>query len=171
MRRAIPAAAAAAALVLLSGCNDDKKKDSGGQQKKGTVSVGRNQPIAFGADEYSFEPSNVVVKAGTSRPTVVRFVLRNNGSLAHDLHVERGGQDLGGTPVFAPGDSKSGQATLTPGTYTFICTVGDHAALGMKGTLTVTTEKVTRPADPDAGQGGEGDRGREKEREKERGGG
>jgi plastocyanin len=29
---------------------------------------------------------------------------------------------------------------LTPGTYEFICTVGDHAGLGMKGTLTVVSK-------------------------------
>jgi plastocyanin len=145
---------AAAALVCASGCGGDKKKPDVGDTK-GAVIVGRNQPIAFGAKEYAFDPKNVVVKAGTSKPTLVRFVLRNNGSLAHDLHIERGGQDLGGTPVFAPGDTKSGQAMLTPGTYDFICTVGDHAALGMKGTLTVTTEKVARPEDPDAGKPGE----------------
>jgi plastocyanin len=150
MRRALPAVLAIAALV--SGCGGGSdKKDADGGQKKGAVTVGPNQPIAFGADEYSFEPKNVVVQSGTKSPSVVRFVLRNNGSLAHDLHVTKGGQDLGGTPVFAPGDSKSGQATLAPGVYEFICTVGDHAALGMKGTLTVTSDKVKRPGDPDAG--------------------
>jgi plastocyanin len=95
------------------------------------------------------------VKAGTSKPTVVRFVLRNNGSLAHDVHIEKDGSDLGGTPIFGPGKVESGQATLGPGTYEFLCTVGDHAGLGMKGTLVVTTAKAARPADPDAGAGGE----------------
>ena len=28
---------------------------------------------------------------------------------------------------FAPGKAEAGQATLGPGTYEFICTVGDHA--------------------------------------------
>ncbi|MEA2274240.1 MAG: hypothetical protein QOI98_2948, partial [Solirubrobacteraceae bacterium] len=107
---------------------------------------------------YSFEPKHVTVNAGTSKPSVVRFVLRNNGSLAHDLHVEKDGVDLGGTPIFAPGKTASGEATLGPGSYQFLCTVGDHAALGMKGTLTVTTKKTTRPADPDLGKEGEKER-------------
>ncbi len=138
-------------LVGLAGCGggDKGNKGSGGQNKD-TVTVGHNQPIAFGADEYSFEPKHVVVNSGTTAPTVVRFVLRNNGSLAHDLHVERQGQDLGGTPIFGPGATKAGQATLSPGTYEFLCTVGDHADLGMKGTLTVTPKKTARPKDPDA---------------------
>lgn len=128
------------ALVAFSGCGGDDKGKGDGGQKKDTVSVGHNQPIAFGADEYAFEPKNVVVNSGTTAPSVVRFVLRNNGSLAHDLHVEKDGQDLGGTPIFAPGKTQSGQATLAPGTYQFICTVGDHAQLGMMGTLTVTSK-------------------------------
>jgi plastocyanin len=151
------------AALALSGCGGgggDKKGDGG--QKKDTVTVGHNQPIAFGADEYSFEPKKVTVNSGTSQPSVVRFVLRNNGSLAHDLHVEKDGVDMGGTPIFGPGKTESGEAKLGPGTYQFLCTVGDHAALGMKGTLIVTTKKTTRPADPDAGNPAE------KERERER---
>jgi plastocyanin len=151
-----------AAVLALGGCGGDDNKGDGGEKTKDTVTVGHNQPIAFGADEYSFEPKNVTVNAGTSQPTVVRFVLRNNGSLAHDLHVQKDGSDLGGTPIFGPGKVESGEAKLGPGTYEFLCTVGDHAALGMKGTLVVSTKKTTRPADPDAGaEGEEGERERE----------
>src|SRR3954453_19137831 len=152
-------------MLVLSGCGgggDDKKGDGG--QKKDSVTVGHNQPIAFGADEYSFEPKNVTVNAGTSKPTGVGFVLRNNGSLAHDLHIQKDGQDMGGTPIFGPGKVESGQATLTPGTYEFLCTVGDHAALGMRGTLVVSTKAAARPPDPDAGSQGEKDRERERDK-------
>jgi plastocyanin len=151
-----PRPAILAAVALLAGCGGgggDGKGDGG--EKKGVVTVGHNQPIAFGADEYSFEPRSIVVKSGTTGPSIVRFVLRNNGSLAHDLHVRRGGADLGGTAIFGPGKTESGQASLKPGRYEFVCTVGDHANLGMRGTLTVTSEKVERPADPDAGGEGE----------------
>ena len=98
----------------------------------------------------------MIVNSGTTQPTVVRFVMRNNGSLAHDLHVQKDGQDVGGTPVFAPGMTESGQATLAPGNYEFLCTVGDHAGLGMKGTITVTSRKTTPRKDPDAGKPGGG---------------
>jgi plastocyanin len=138
-----------AALALLGGCSSggDKKKSSGS-----TVTVGRNQPIAFGAFEYRFEPKNVVVNSGSTKASVVRFVMRNNGSQAHDLHIEKDGKDLGGTPTFGPGQTGAGQATLSPGTYEFICTVGNHADLGMKGTLTVTSKKTVRPKEKDAGE-------------------
>src|SRR3954451_25100192 len=144
MPRTLPASLLAA--VLLAGCSSggDKQKNEG-VKNKDAVTVGHNQPIAFGAFEYRFEPKNVIVNSGTTQPTVVRFVMRNNGSLAHDLHVEKDGQDLGGTPIFSPGKTASGKATLAPGTYEFLCTVGDHAALGMKGTITVTSKKTTRP--------------------------
>jgi plastocyanin len=132
--------------VALAGCSSggDKKKNEGS-----TVSVGHGQPIAFGASEYKFEPSKVIVNSGTTKPSVVRFAMRNNGSLAHDLHIEKDGKDLGGTPIFGPGQTQSGQATLSPGEYEFICTVGDHAGLGMKGTLTVTSKKTARPKEKD----------------------
>jgi len=145
-----PLPASAVALVLVAGCSSggDNKKNAG-VKSKDTVTVGHNQPIAFGAFEYRFEPKNVIVNSGTTKPTVVRFVLRNNGSLAHDLHVQKDGQDLGGTPIFGPGQSQSGQATLAPGKYEFLCTVGDHAALGMKGTITVTSKKTVRPKEKD----------------------
>jgi plastocyanin len=139
------------ALVALAGCGGSGDGKGGGGLNKDTVTVGHNQPIAFGASEYSFEPKNVIVNSGTTGSSVVRFVLRNNGSLAHDLHVEKDGQDLGGTPIFAPGKAASGQATLSPGTYEFICTVGDHANLGMRGKLIVTSKATKRPSEPDAG--------------------
>lgn len=156
-------------LVVLSGCGggDDDKRGVG-VQKKDAVTVGRNQPIAFGADEYSFEPKTVTVNSGTTQPTVVRFVLRNNGSLAHDLHVQKDGSDLGGTPIFGPGKVESGKATLGPGTYQFLCTVGDHADLGMKGTLIVTSKVTKRPADPDAGSEGEAEREKQREQGEEK---
>jgi plastocyanin len=161
MLKTLPAVLAT--LVVLSGCGGGSDKKDVGIQKKDAVTVGHNQPIAFGADEYAFEPKTVTVYSGTTKPSLVRFVLRNNGSLAHDLHVMKNGSDEGGTPIFGPGKTESGQATLGPGTYEFICTVGDHAALGMKGTLIVSPKATTRPPDPDAGSKGE------KERERERG--
>jgi plastocyanin len=165
MPKPLPAALVIAVLGL-GGCGGGENKGDGGEKTRDAVTVGRNQPIAFGAKEYAFEPKTITVNAGTSQPTIVRFVLRNNGSLAHDLHVQKDGSDLGGTPIFGPGKIESGQAKLGPGTYEFLCTVGDHAALGMKGTLIVSTKKTTRPADPDAGAGGD-----EREREREREGG
>ncbi len=135
MRR--PPSPVLALLALLVGCGGGGDGDSGGGKKTRAVTVGANQPIAFGADEYSFEPRSVVVKSGTKEASVVRFVLRNNGSLAHDLHIEKDGKDLGGTPIFGPGETKTARVSLTPGSYEIFCSVGDHEQLGMRGTLTI----------------------------------
>ena len=133
MRRTLTLSAALVA--ALAGCGGDggKTGSSGGPP----VTVAAGQPVPVTAKEYRFEPGSLVVKSTSKGPTVVTFSLRNGGAVAHDLHVMRGSQDLGGTPIFAPGQTETGRVTLTPGSYTFVCTVGDHEALGMKGTLVV----------------------------------
>ena len=85
------------------------------------------------AKEYSFDPSTIVMRdAGT-----LRVRLMNDGSLAHNLKVMKDGEELGGTPSFPSGESRSARVRVESGSYEFICTVGDHAELGMKGTLEV----------------------------------
>src|SRR4051794_8218229 len=101
MGKTLPAAIAL--IVAFGGCGGGDHNKGDGGQKKNAVTVGHNQPIAFGAGEFSFEPNRVTVNSGTTGSSVVRFVVRNNGTQAHDLHVEKGGQDLGGTPIFGPG--------------------------------------------------------------------
>ena len=70
--------------------------------------------------------------AGTLRVTLV-----NEGSLAHNLKLMEDGDEVGGTPSFPGGESRSTRLRVASGSYEFICTVGDHAELGMKGTLEV----------------------------------
>ena len=113
-------------VIGLAGCGGSK-----GDTKAVTVPASRL--IAVTADEYSFGPGKIVVTGGGP----VRIRLKNAGAQAHDLHVERDGNDLGGTAIFGPDQSQTATLKLPPGTYDFVCTVGDHADLGMKGTLTV----------------------------------
>jgi plastocyanin len=116
-----------AALVLLAaGCGD-------GDRPGGTVTAPAGGSVRVVAKEYSFDPSTIVMKsAGTLRVT-----LANKGTLAHDVKVERDGQVIGGTAPFPAGETRSASIRLAAGTYDFICTVGDHAELGMKGKLKV----------------------------------
>jgi plastocyanin len=88
------------------------------------------------AKEYSFDPPAVVVTGG-SGALPVSFTLDNRGTLAHNLRVLRDGRELGGTPTFQGGRTASGTVRLGPGRYRLVCTVGDHAQLGMNGTLEV----------------------------------
>ena len=43
----------------------------------------------------------------------------------------------GGTPPFPGGGTRSARLRLEPGSYKLLCTVGDHAELGMTGELEV----------------------------------
>src|SRR5690348_8040206 len=78
----------------LAGCGAG---GSGGGGK--TVTVPATKPIAVTATEYQFDPGTITVTGGGGN---VRFELKNAGSQAHDLHVLKGGADVGGTPVFGP---------------------------------------------------------------------
>ena len=107
MRRTVTLVAAAAA--GLAGCGGD---DGGGPAT--TVPAGK--PIAVTADEYSFSPKNLVVK-GASKVTIQ---LKNDGAQAHDLRVLRAGEDVGGTPTFGPGQTKTATVALSRGEYEII---------------------------------------------------
>ena len=70
-------------------------------------------------------------------PGPLRLRLRNSGSLPHDVRVQSGDRDLGGTPLHSRAEVGHGDRTLAPGRYRILCTVGDHAQLGMTGALRV----------------------------------
>jgi plastocyanin len=116
---------ALAALVLLAGCGGKAGEPSR------TVTVPAGRAVEVSGREYSFDPSGLVLKAGRIR---LRFT--NKGSLVHDLRVFRGSRELGGTPAFEHG-SRTAELSLPPGAYRMECTVGDHAELGMRGSLRV----------------------------------
>ncbi len=112
--------------MALAGCggSDD------GKHRAVTLPAGRALEVT--ADEYSFNPDRVTVAAAGE----VEVRVRNRGSLAHDLRLRRNGRDIGGTPAFQ-GGRRSFRVRLARGNYSFLCTVGDHAELGMTGRLRV----------------------------------
>ena len=124
MRRLLPLTALL--LVLAGGCGDD---DEPGR----TVTVEQGKPVHVVADEYSFDPEAIVMTGGGE----LEVELENDGSLAHNLRVLDGGTELGGTPTFSGGQTRTGTVEVEPGEYDLVCTVGDHEELGMKGKLTV----------------------------------
>ena len=116
-----------AALVLLAaGCG-------GNDRPGGTVTAPAGGSVRVTAKEYSFDPSTIVVRGGGT----LRLTLDNKGTLAHNIKVEKDGRIIGGTPAFPAGETRSATVKLASGTYEFLCTVGDHAELGMKGELKV----------------------------------
>jgi plastocyanin len=121
-------AAPLAAVALAAGCGGDDQDEAGR-----TVTVDGGDTVVVTAREYSFDPERVVVEGGG--PLTIE--LENAGDLAHNLRLRRGGQDVGGTPTFPGGRTESGRVRVEPGAYEMICTVGDHAELGMTGELEV----------------------------------
>ena len=79
------------------------------------------------------DPETIVLTGGGE----LTVELDNQGTLAHNLRVFDGGNDIGGTPTFSGGEPRTGTLEVEPGEYELLCTVGDHAALGMKGKLEV----------------------------------
>ena len=117
-------------IILLAGCGGGDDDESSAP----AVTVGAGKELEVVGREYSFGPENVVVTGGGGK---LKITLDNQGSLAHNLKIEQGDRELGGTPTFPGGDARSGTVNLEPGSYTMICTVGNHADLGMVGELEV----------------------------------
>ncbi len=118
------------AVLVVGGCGGSDDADEGSGR---TVNVAANGAVTVRAKEYAFDPKTIVVD-GAGR---LRIRLDNDGSLAHDIRVREGDRDLGGTPSFPAGESRRATVNLPHGRYEFLCTVGDHAELGMRGSLVV----------------------------------
>src|SRR5215218_2929864 len=121
-------AAACAVLVLAAGCGGDDR-----DEPNRSVTVHRGETVTVKAHEYRFDPNRVVARPAGP----LTIALQNDGDLAHNIRVRRGGEEIGGTPSFPGGRSESAQVRLRPGKYELLCTVGDHAELGMTGELQV----------------------------------
>jgi plastocyanin len=130
MRTLLTALALAPLTLGLAACGGDDDGGGGGPAK----TFAKGQPVHVKGQEYKFDPGNIVVQGGGGSTTVE---FENAGSLAHNLEIEQGSEKVAASPTFQGGETKSFTADLQPGDYTIICTVGDHAGLGMKGKLTV----------------------------------
>lgn len=119
--------------LAAAGCGDDTDKSSG------SVTVDAGQPVPVEGTEYAFKPGTIKVRAATGAPgkVPVRFELRNEGSLPHDINVRRGDEKLGGSEVVGGGKTASATVELEPGEYEIYCSIGNHADLGMVGDLEV----------------------------------
>ena len=116
----------AAVVLLAAGCG-------GNDRPGGTTTVPAGGSVRVIGKEYSFDPSTIVLQgAGTLTVT-----LRNDGSLAHNLKVLRGAEEIGGTSTLPAGRTGSARLNLEHGSYRIICSVGDHEELGMTGALRV----------------------------------
>jgi plastocyanin len=129
MRRTRTACLALLTALFLAGCGSS----SGGG---GSVTLKPGSTAILTAREYSFTPGTLTVDGG-GKPARITLKLDNGGSLPHNIRVESGGTEAGGTKVVPSGESASAKVTLAPGKYKFFCSIGDHEQLGMKGTIEV----------------------------------
>lgn len=95
--------------------------------------VGQDGTLTAKEADFSIDLGTKTLKAG---PYLVK--VDNTGSATHDLVVEQNGAKIAGTSSIAPGQSASLSVTLKPGSYVFYCSVGNHRAMGMEVTVTVT---------------------------------
>jgi plastocyanin len=153
--RSLRAGVLAAALVALSACGSDDNgggsaSDDSSASSSATVPSSATETsapagtaggteaqaggtIAVSSQDFSFDLPSEEFAAGE-----YTIELTNGGSATHDLKVEKDGEDVGGTDMVGPGESASVTVDLEPGEYVFYCSVGNHRAMGMEVTVTVT---------------------------------
>jgi uncharacterized cupredoxin-like copper-binding protein len=88
-----------------------------------------SKTISVSEKEFSIKLS----EKSLARPGTVKFEVKNAGKMAHNFRINRKQ-----THLIKPG--KTARLTVAfkkKGSYHYICAVPGHAALGMKGVLTV----------------------------------
>jgi hypothetical protein len=115
------AAAALLATLLLAGCG-------GGAP----VAHVQGREVAIGLDEFLIAPQDVVAPRGP-----ITLKIADRGRLRHSFRLwGADGEPVTVRTIF-PGDVKLRTADLAPGEYRMVCTVSNHAELGMTGRLVV----------------------------------
>ena len=119
--------------------------------------------VVVAAGSYYFSPTDLSIEPGTT------VVWENVGGShnANGTTDTQTGESFGNpedfyfSPVGSSGEAVCiGSFTFTvPGVYTYDCSVGTHAALGMVGTVTVGTGGCTNPAAPNYNEAADFDDG------------
>ncbi len=96
-----------------------------------------NKVVAAKGDrlEIDADPSGALafVAGKANAPAgALTLAMKNPANIPHNIGIE--GKKIG--PVVGTGGTSQVQVNLTPGKYTFLCTVPGHAEGGMKGELT-----------------------------------
>ncbi|TDD92498.1 plastocyanin/azurin family copper-binding protein [Actinomadura rubrisoli] len=68
----------------------------------------------------------------------ILLAFQNDSGIPHDMVLERDGRVVGRTRVITKGETRALVTGLTPGRYTFFCSVGGHRSDGMEGLLEMT---------------------------------
>ena len=95
---------------------------------------GDGSAVKISADESALEYDPSATTAGPGETTIE---FDNPAPLPHDLVLNAPDGTKAGETEMITGSDASFDVNLTPGTYTFYCSVPGHEEGGMKGTLTV----------------------------------
>ena len=152
MRRFLTVLAVAVPLVVfplaLAACGDDDDDDGGEttaaqtteetttdtttDEAAGGGGGGGGETVDVSLVDFAIEPANETVNAGS-----VTFAVSNDGQALHNLEIEGNGVEEVLPADLSGGESGDLTVDLQPGTYEWYCPVGNHAAMGMEGELTV----------------------------------
>jgi plastocyanin len=116
----LAALALAALAVAASGCGETERV----RAERGTLTMQLT--------DFRIKPQDIRARAGETTVTIV-----NRGRLPHNLKVMAGDSTRIGFFTVLPGERESKVRNLTRGRFELICTVANHAELGMRGTLVV----------------------------------
>lgn len=126
-------AALLCAAAFAAGCGGD---DDGEAPAERPATVAAGEPLTIEATEYDFGPNAITVTSADG-PTTQEITLDNRGSLPHDIEIRDGENVIARSDVIEGGDRDSLETHLAAGSYSFVCTVADHAEKGMRGTIAV----------------------------------
>jgi plastocyanin len=133
--------------LALAACGDDDDDDGGEttaaapettteetttEETGGGGGGGGGETVDVSLVDFAIDPPNPTVAAGT-----VTFAVSNDGSAPHNLEIEGNGVEEELPADLSGGESGELTVDLQPGTYEWYCPVGNHAAMGMEGELTV----------------------------------
>lgn len=96
------------------------------------ASTGNVVEVTIEGSEFKFVPNKIEAKKGDT----VRVMFKNSGTMSHDFVI-----DEFGVATNQLGEGEDEEVEFVPdktGTFNFYCSVGDHRAKGMQGTLLVT---------------------------------
>jgi uncharacterized cupredoxin-like copper-binding protein len=130
-RLARGAAALAICAAFLTACGGNDSAGSQASAKSGSSSAG--QALTATEADFSITLDKDKLTAGTYDIKVV-----NKGHATHDLVVAKDGKDIGQSDTVAPGNSTTLTVTLASGDYVLFCNIGNHRAMGMETTVSVS---------------------------------
>jgi len=130
-RLARGAVALAICAAFLTACGGNDSADTQASEKSGSSSGG--QALTATEADFSITLDKEKLTAGTYDIDVV-----NKGHATHDLVVAKDGKNIGQSDTVGPGKSTTLTVTLESGDYVFYCSIGNHRAMGMETTVSVS---------------------------------